>query len=140
LKHRWIDDSCKGYLCLTFFLVADDDYKGAFWSSLRAAWVCDADDYWQGSEEYRLQALEMMRRSHEAGIAVSESQEQDHLLQTDLLRRTGSFQQAMSIVMEALKGCREQKMGRLLRFERRLIENGDKAVHWVKEAEGVAWA
>jgi len=134
LKQRWIDDSCKAYLCVAQFKAADGDFKGAFWASIRAAWICDNDGYWQGAEDYRTKALEMMRRSHEKGGIVSDTSVRDGLLQADLLRRTGSFQQAKDAVMRTLKCNPDAELMRLLRFEQRLIEQVDKAAHWAKEA------
>ena len=71
----------------------------------------------------------MMRRSHGKGGIVSDTSVHDGLLQADLLRRTGSLQQAKDDVMRTLKCNPDVELLRLLRFEQRLIEQGDKAAH-----------
>lgn len=77
----------------------------------------------------------MMRRSHGKGGIVSDTSVHDGLLQADRLRRTGSFQKANDAVMRTLKGNPNAELLRLLRFEQRMIEQGDKAAHWAKEAK-----
>lgn len=74
-------------------MLRSGDWRGALWSTLRAAWVCDDQGlpYAEAARACRRTALGCLCEGHARGRLMTGSLKSDWLLELDLMRRTQQF-------------------------------------------------
>lgn len=134
LKHRWISDSCKSYLCKALFLLSENDVVQTAWATISAAHSCDTCRYWQGSHDYRLKAVELIEIAHGKQHQLIRRKGEDFLLKSDLLRRCGEFIRARTAINDGLNTDPRRFIQELLKYEQQLVDAGDIDSHMVSDA------
>lgn len=137
LRHRWIGEYCKAYLCHAHFMSAEGDLPEAAWAIIKAANTC-GNEYWQGAHDYRLKAVELMELTHSKQQRLLPGDGEDYLLKTELLRRCGKFDKALFAAQTGLDmPTITLNIRNLLLYEQKLIEDKDTECHSISEANGV---
>jgi tetratricopeptide (TPR) repeat protein len=124
------------FLCYSMLLEAKDDFAEASYHYLNAAWVCD-DSAQKLSLGCRQKALENMKKALEAEITMYDDDATALLVETDLLRRIGKFEEALQFIEENKNKIKDKMLKKILAFEKALIINNDKKCHSASEIEGI---
>lgn len=140
-------DLANSFLCLSMMHEEASDYASGGWDSIRAAWACDdaadeirADSTYRranidlAAEKCRKRALILLRKAQGARQSFAEQAGGEEALIADLQRRVGEFDQALKVCHDGLKKSPDDIIGRVLKFQIRLINSGDFACHVVPEA------
>jgi hypothetical protein len=110
------------------------------WRSCQGFPLClilDCDNYWQGSHDYRLEAVRLLDLAQEKyQQVIKKARGGDLQLKADLLRRCGDFQRAMAAVEAGLASKPRRLLKEMLEFEKHLIEINDKDRHSLYELNG----
>lgn len=109
----------------------------ATWQAVYAAWACDDEAREGAAAACRSHAIELLRRVRAAGGMVTEQPGEDLVVEADLLRRTGRFEEVSALCEEALVGERAEGQGALLVYEQTLALRRDRGRRTTAEAE--AW-
>jgi len=133
LRHRWLNEYCKAYLCYSLFLIAEGEYAKAAWKTFRAALFC-VSSLEQVARDYRLKAVDLMELAHQNRQYLTSNLEHDCLMKVDLLRQSGEFERAKSAIDEGV-ACNPSELIRLLfEYEQRLIDATDVESHTIYES------
>jgi hypothetical protein len=138
LNHKWLSVHTKAYLCNAFILRAENELTAAARSTISAAWVCDDSGYWQGSTDYRLQALRLIEAAHTQGQLMTDNPASDMVLVSDLFRRCSQFDKAAEAANKGLQLSPEGDIPQLLNYELQLVKEQDSASHTMDDAFGIA--
>ncbi|NOX63583.1 MAG: hypothetical protein GXP42_16795 [Chloroflexi bacterium] len=123
----------------SMFLCASDIQKAlgndadAGWFALRAAWVCDDEERDQGARQCRLRAVERFTQARERGQPFADQPGAEEAILTDLLRRSGRFDEATAMIRRGLARTPEDVIREALLFQRALCEQRDVARHTLDE-------
>ncbi|MFT3764099.1 MAG: hypothetical protein QM820_01035 [Minicystis sp.] len=107
----------------------------AAWQVVYAAWACDDEAREEAAAACREHAIEMVRRVRAAGSVVTEQPGEDLVVEADLLRRAGRFDEASALCEEAIAGGRAAGQEALLVYEQTLALRRDQGRRTIAEAE-----
>lgn len=139
LHRRNITEKAREFLAWALIQEANEEYGGAGWSALHAAWACDDADKPKGAAECRQLALERFTRqlARQGHITGLDDPAIIRLVLADLCRRTEQFEPAARWAREG----QERKPTDIVRFalelELALIEDQDAACHSLEEIPGL---
>jgi hypothetical protein len=129
-----IPQGARAFTCAALLLERLGHFADAGWSSLHAAWACDDADDDDAARTCRDRAVALWQRGKEHGQDFLDDEQQEFLLVTDVLRRTGAFDEARDAAMSGLHldGLAPLIDG-LLRYELALVERRDAGAHAMGE-------
>jgi hypothetical protein len=110
------------------------DHATAGWGALSAAWATDPDGRSDESITHRRRAAEQFTLALEHGHHFAETPDVEEMIRIDILRVSGQFTEAMSLLEEQSEIASEL-MRHVAEFERYLIGEGDRASYTVADAE-----
>jgi hypothetical protein len=125
------------FLCNSLIQEGVGEYKNAGWLSVHAAWVCDdaGDGFDASAKNCRKRAVALFQKVKEKRENLYKRAGDDEALMTDLLRRAGEFESALSICEEGLKKEPEKIVLCILQLEKALIQNQDVGCYTIPEIE-----
>nr|MDO8080292.1 hypothetical protein [Candidatus Freyarchaeota archaeon] len=106
------------FLCFSLILESVDNYAGAGWSSVYAAWACDdagssalkeaskngsIERFTNAAKKCRIRAATLFQKARENDQSFAEEVGVEEALMVDLPRRAGRFESALRICEEGLK-------------------------------------
>lgn len=107
----------------------------AGWNALRAAWMCDDEEgAEEAARECRTTALSLFRRAAAEGRQIAPGGNAACVI-TDLLRRTGRFDEALVESTRALEHETDPLVRSILAFQARLARARDAGRHDLGEVE-----
>lgn len=122
------------FLCHALLLERLGAFSDAGWVSLHAAWVCDDESAAPAAVRCRRQAIRLWRHGKEHGQGFGEDHTQEFALVTDVLRRSGDFDDARDACLEALQAeDLDPIIDDLMRRQLVLIQQRDTACHSLAE-------
>ncbi len=137
LKSHTLPDLARFFMAWAAIQEAVEEFPGAGWACLNAAWVCDdADEIFQ-AEHCRQRAIRNFLRTRETGRSFSLDIGTEEVLLADLYRRTGQFAKAKHISQQGLELDTSDLITSLLRFEQILVEQEDRGRHSVNAVPGI---
>jgi tetratricopeptide (TPR) repeat protein len=134
LKHRTLNDKSKALLCAALLDLADNNFKDAAWETLQAAWFCNDKRQFQVALDCRQKVLDLIFLCHKHQTTMTDSMVVDYILQAELLRQLGKFDQAKEMILKGLGNNPDYFQNRVLNYERLLISRKTKEGRRVAEA------
>lgn len=122
------------FLCWSMIEEQSGHLTAATWTCLHAAWACDDASSDTGAQGCRLRAAELLRKARAAGQTVVRNLGVEEAILTDLLRRSGLFEEALSLCGDGLAKRPEETIERMLEYQKVLIEGRDTRGHTIEEA------
>lgn len=105
----------------------------AGWFLLKAAWTCDDQQAEDAARAYRTKTLESWTAATSSAQTFAADATSEALMRVDILRRSGSFNEAMKLI-DSLPVPEDEFLSAILSFERHLSESEDDACHTIDEA------
>lgn len=137
LNDSSLPDLVSSFLGLAMLQEADGQPAEAGWSALRAAWICDDEQLEVPAADCRIRAREYWRDAEERDQPITEQGLAASLLvQADVCRRAGDFDQAVQHCHRALSGRPPDPVRSLLEFELELVARRDLGAHSTSEVLG----
>ncbi len=135
LHKRNLPEKAREFLAWSLIEAANEEFGGAGWSALHAAWICDDAEKPAAAAECRRQALDYFTRQRAGNghIAGFEDPGVEELVLADLCRRSGQYPPALRWVEAGLKRSPSVMVQRALLKERGLAESKDRDAHTVLE-------
>jgi hypothetical protein len=123
-------------LCRAHLLAAEKKYGEAVWPLLYAAWEADDARKREDARTIRKRAYEMIGTARASGQACASNAESERILEIDLLRRSGRFQEAFTFI-ERARPASKGFMRLIIDYERTLVRSYDDAAHSLDEVPGI---
>ncbi len=135
LRRRSLPEKARQFLAWALIQIANEEFGGAGWAAVHAAWVCDDAENPKGAVECRKLALERFarQRARQGHITGFEDPGVEELVLADLCRRTGQFEAALRWVEAGLARKPGTVVTRTLRMERQRAEQKNLFAHSVEE-------
>lgn len=124
------------FLCKALLDANSEDYAGAAWSQIHAAWACDDAERDVQAKTCRSKAADMIRNARERGQKIADQDGAETAIQVDLLRRAGRLSDARQLIQTQRPTITEDIILKILAFQETLIASGDKACHTISEGLG----
>lgn len=135
LNDEAVPETARPFLCVALLQERGGRLADAGWSAVQAAWACDDSAASSGAGQCRMRAIDLFRRAIASGRIITDGRASDHAVITDLLRRSGRFDEALTECGLGLATSSQRVVSLVLQFERLLIENRDTGTHTIQEAE-----
>ena len=129
-------ESANSFLCQAIIDREANDYVGATWALVHAAWVCDDADRPDRAVVCRHKAADMLVTAEDHGQQVLEQNGASTALLVDLLRRSGRTDDARRAITERRTTIGQEIIVRILEFQALLTEKGDASSHTISDALG----
>ena len=126
----------KSFFCKAIIDEANNDLSAATWSLIHVAWACDDEGQAEQASECRRKAAAMFKRAELAGQEVAKQDGVNLVILADLLRRSGQMGEVIAIVKRKISRVGKKRIRRLLEFEMKLAQGGDRSYFTVDEALG----
>ena len=138
---RQLDDDTFPYLaneflCMAMVHRAANDYAGSTWALVRAAWACDDEDNAAKARTCRSKAADMIALAEEHGQSIAKQEGASTAILVEILRRSGRRDDARKAIAQRPHAQAEEGIVAVLRYQERLIEQGDTDCHTMAEAFG----
>jgi len=135
LRRRSMPEKAREFLAWALIEEANDEFGGAGWSAVHAAWICDDAQKPTAAAECRKLALERFarQRARLGHITGFEDPGVEELVLADLCRRTGQFAAAEHWVETGLARRPSAVVRRALVMEDELAGQKDREAHSVQE-------
>jgi len=137
LKSHTLPKMARYFLAWASLQEAVEEYPGAGWASLNAAWVCDDEEEILQAEHCRQRAIRNFLQAREARRSFSLDTGTEEVLLSDLYRRIGQFAKAKRIGQQGLELDPDDLITSLLRFEQMLADQEDRGRHSVNALPGI---
>ena len=124
------------FLCMSMVNRAANDYAGAMWALVQAAWACDDKDRAAEAVKCRSKAADMLVYAEDHGQSVAKEDGAGTAILVDLLRRAGRVDDARAVTEQGPARPAEEVVVKVLRYQEKLIAQGDTGRHTVAEAVG----
>ncbi len=126
------------FLCWSMIQREAGDYAGAGWAAVRAAWACDDGGaaYAQAAIRCRLRAVALFTEAQQREQPFAAEPGAEEALLADLLRRSGRFAEAETVIGQGLARRPSGTLQRILCYQRRLCRRRDASSHTIAEALG----
>jgi len=134
LKNPDFPQLANSFLCWSLIQESLDEFVTGGWGCMYAAWACDDVDNDVAAQRCRKQAVTVLRKAQEEVQSFAEQEGGEEALMTDLLRRSGQFDLALSICEKGLKKNPEQIISHILQLQKILIGREDVDCHVISEA------
>ena len=122
------------FLCSSLIQEDDQEYVGAGWAAIHAAWACDDAGTDAAAVKCRKRAVTLLQKAKTSGQKLQEQAGAEEAILSDLLRRSGQFELADKTCDEGLKKEPEEIVSQVLRFQKALIGKSDVTCHTIAEA------
>ena len=122
------------FLCMSMVNRAANDYAGAAWALIQAAWACDDEGSAAEAVKCRSKAADMLVYAEDHGQSVAEQDGASTAILVDLLRRAGRLDDARAAIDQRPTGQAEGVIVEVLRYQDQLIAQGDTGRHTMAEA------
>jgi len=136
LEDTTYPELANSFLCKSMIDHDTQDYVGATWALIHAAWVCDDSDQDRQATICRGKAVDMIAIADEYGQQLSQQDGARTGILSDLLRRSGRFEQAKQVIENERGSISEEAIVRILDFQIGLINRQDRSCHSIEEALG----
>lgn len=133
LKDKNFPDLANSFLCKSLIAEKTGNFSAAAMSTIHAAWICDDAGYEESAKKCRMKALALLKKGKENGEFFAEKDGADIAIMTDLLRRSGHFDEALALIEENLDRITEDDIKKILIFQIRLIFEHDTKCHTISE-------
>jgi hypothetical protein len=135
LRRQAMPEKAREFLAWALIEAANDEYGGAGWSAVHAAWICDDAEKQAAAAECRQLALERFARQRASlgHITGFEDPGVEELVLADLCRRTGNFAEARRWVETGMARQPALVVQRALVMEQDLAGQKDRLAHSVQE-------
>jgi tetratricopeptide (TPR) repeat protein len=137
LKSRTLPELARYFMAWATIQEAAQEYPGAGWACLNAAWICDDEEETFQAEHCRQRAIRNFLQAREAKRSFSLDIGTEEVLLADLYRRTGQFAKARRIGQQGLELDPDDLITSLLRFEQMLADQEDRGRHSVNAVPGI---
>jgi hypothetical protein len=131
-----VPELARHFLCASLLHEQAGGLSGAAWSAIHAAWAADDAGDGVAARECRTRAAKLMQRAQDAGEAVAGEEGVAEAILTDLWRRAGRFQEALSACTHGRAKKLSPTLERVFAFQAELIQRGDTGRHTIGEAVG----
>ena len=122
------------FLCMSMVSRAANDYAGATWGLIQAAWACDDEGNAAEAVKCRSKAADMLVLSEDHGQSVAQQDGAGTAILVELLRRSGRLDDARTVLDQGPAGQAEEAIVQVLRYQENLIARGDTGRHTIAEA------
>lgn len=129
-------DLANEFLCMAMIDRAANDYAGAMWALIQAAWACDDHGSPAGAKKCRSTAADMLALAEHHGQSVSDQEGVSTAIFVDLLRRSARLDDARKAIAKRPPPQDDEVITSVLQYQERLIEQGDTDCHTMDEAFG----
>lgn len=136
LEDKAFPDLANSFLCKAMIAEREGRFSEAAWATIHAAWACDDAGYEESAGKCRAKAVGLMKKGREKGERFAEQDGVDIAIMTDLLRRSGRFEEALALIEENLDGITEDIVKKILMFQKKLISQSDTRCHTISECLG----
>ena len=138
---RQLDDDASPYLaneflCMAMVNRAAEDYAGATWALIRAAWVFDDENGAAEARMCRSKAADMIALAEEHGQSVAKQEGASTAILVEVLRRSGRLDDARNAIARRPAPQAAEVIVSVLQYQERLIEQGDTDCHTIADAFG----
>ena len=135
LHRRAMPEKARQFLAWALIQEANEEYGGAGWAAMHAAWICDDAEKQKAAVECRQLVLERFarQRARLGHITGFEEPGVEELVLADLCRRTGKFDDAARWVDLGMDRHPEEIVRRGLEMEFNLAQHKDRGAHSVEE-------
>lgn len=134
LNHSGFPPLANAFRCMAILNQQAGDYAAATWSLIHSAWVCDDTNQEQQAEKCRLEAIQAFKKAQDHQQALMKEPEEAKLVLVDLLRRSGQFEQAQTVLATHIPQTQNELIENILKFQQTLLEKRDTAQHTIEEA------
>jgi hypothetical protein len=121
------------FLCYALLLEHRARYAEAGWAAVHAAWACD-DEGSPTASRCRERAVQLFRMAQDLRQSIALQPGAAEGILADLLRRSGHDNEALRVCREGLALDPVPLVAAVLRFQRILVERGDRGAHTVTDA------
>jgi hypothetical protein len=109
------------FLCWAMIEEASQNYAGAAWAAISAAWACDDGINQVAADLCRSRAVELIKQAQaEGGSFAEEKPGAEEAILSDLLRRSGQFDQVEPVCQEGLAKNPDDTIRQILVFQQKL--------------------
>lgn len=135
LRRRAMPEKARHFLAWALIQEANEEFGGAGWSSLHAAWVCDDAEKAQAAVECRRLALARFaqQRARLGHITGFEEPGVEEVVLADLCRRTGRFDEAARWAEQGVRRQPQEMVRRGLEMEFSLARQKERGAHALDE-------
>jgi len=135
LRKRTYPEAARSFLAWAMIQEANDEFAGAGWSALHAAWACDDAGKPVAAALCRRQALDHFEHARQGGKPLPGFEEAgtEEIFLADLYRRSGQFDRASEICRRGLNRKPSAVVARALEHEIILAAGGDEAAHSLRK-------
>jgi hypothetical protein len=131
LENRINPELVNTFICRAIIARADEDMESSAWALIQATWACDDEGTPDQSVECRKVASDFIMKFRHT---FSAPEDVITAITVDLLRRAGSFEEALALIADKEASVREEPFQKILRFQMALIAKRDTERHTVEEA------
>jgi hypothetical protein len=125
LKDETFPDLANSFLCKGMIAEKEGMFSEAAKAVIHAAWTCDDEGYEKSAKKCRIKALDFLKKGKENGECFAEQDGADIAIMTDLLRRSGQFGEALTLIKQNHVKIKEDIVRKILFFQKNLILNFD---------------
>ncbi|HPJ27227.1 MAG TPA: hypothetical protein PLA80_13865 [Synergistaceae bacterium] len=136
LKDPSYPDLARSFLCKALLEEKAENYSGAAWSLVYAAWACDDYGKKTSARLCRSRGADMIQKSLEKKQSISEQEGAETIILVDLFRRASRLEEALELICKERSGIKEEILLQILVFQEDLIARKDVECHTISEALG----
>lgn len=129
LANHEFSDLANSFLCSSLIQENGGDYAQAGRSALCAAWSCDDYGLLDQATECRYKAIELFVKAKDNKQGFAKDSDTEDLILVDLLRRIGSFKEALVICETTLNKGAARTVRGILNYQKSLMEKSDVNRH-----------
>lgn len=124
------------FLCWAMIQEASEDYAGAGWTTVGAAWACDDARAVAGAAQCRRKAAALFRQVKARGLAFTQGPGVEEAVLADLMRRSRQFDEVEAVCRQGLAQNPEELVVKILQFQQKLAHQQDTGCYTVADVEG----
>ena len=135
LRQRSMPEKARQFLAWALIQEANEEYGGAGWAAMHAAWVCDDEEKPRAAATCRMLVLERFarQRARLGHITGFEEPGVEELVLADLCRRTGQYDGAARWVDQGMACHPQEIVRRGLEMEFSLARQKERGAHSLEE-------
>lgn len=113
------------FLCWALIQEQDEDYSGAGWAAVHAAWACDDEPMAEAAVHCRRKALVLFQQAE----TFARGPGAEEAIIADLLRRSHQFDQVAAVCRAGLAKDPPKQIAALLQLQQKLARQEDAGSH-----------
>lgn len=122
------------FICYSMIQENINNFSGAGWSYIHAAWACDDAEFNTSAQKCRMKAINILQKAKLNNQKFAEENNAEEAIMVDLLRRSRQFEIALNICDTLLNKSPKKNIADVLLFQKMLIKKGDIDCHTMEEA------